>query len=653
MATDSPTPAGEPEGAQPGKYLGGPLQLYGELWRLSAGKRGSILLALALLVAGISVKLALPFLAAQAINAIQMAGPNYLRDASFYLIASFGAYVLSWALHGPGRIIERKIAMHIRQKLADELTGKLLKAPLAWHEKSHSGETTHRVQQSTKALYDFAQTQFIYVQNIVNLVGPIIALFILSKATGLAALVGYAFIASVIIYIDRRMMRLAEVENAAERRYQAALVDTLGNIVSVFALRLEAATRKLLGSRLAMVFVPMKRSIMLNEVKWCTVELLNAALWCLLVAFYAWMARSGASGAAKPLLIGNVFMVYQYTQQAGGVISAIAAFYQTFTRQQVDFASAAPIQEVDIDTSRLTLAPPEVGDLLKHWSTIELADLTFTHLGSHSESPVLDNIQLRLKRGARLALVGESGSGKSTLMRALAGLYLPQHIHIRIDGRPAPDLHDLHDISTLIPQDAEIFEDTFRQNLTMGLDCPPSALVAAIKAARLQSLIQSLPEGIDTFIVERGANFSGGQKQRIALARGLIAARGSSVLFLDEPTSSLDAQTEALVHERIFRLFRDACVVSSVHRPHLLARFDEVAFMENGRIIDVGTARELEERHPAFRVSLEKAAAERDASSPPPAPEDNYPQPAAADEQGQQEIGGITGEALETSLNKI
>jgi ABC-type multidrug transport system ATPase subunit len=106
------------------------------------------------------------------------------------------------------------------------------------------------------------------------------------------------------------------------------------------------------------------------------------------------------------------------------------------------------------------------------------------------------------------------------------------------------------------------------------------------------------------------------------------------------------------VHERIFRLFRDACVVSSVHRPHLLARFDEVAFMENGSITDVGTLHDLEKRHPTFRVSLEKAAAERDASSPPSAPEDHDREPAADDEQGQQEIGASAAEALETSLNK-
>jgi ABC-type multidrug transport system fused ATPase/permease subunit len=288
-----------------------------------------------------------------------------------------------------------------------------------------------------------------------------------------------------------------------------------------------------------------------------------------------------------------------------------------------------------------------MGDLLEHWRTIELAGLTFTHPHSRAEGPTLNDIHLRLRRGERLALVGESGSGKSTLMRVLAGLYLPQHISIRVDGTHAQELHDLHDIATLIPQDAEIFEDTLRQNLTMGEDCPPWALDAAIEAARLKDIIETLPDGIETFIVERGANFSGGQKQRIALARGLIAARDSSVLFLDEPTSNLDPVTEARVHERIFHLFRDACVVSSVHRPHLLSRFDEVVFMEHGRIIDVGTARELESRHPGFRVTLEKASAERDASSPPLAYEGR--EPATDDEQAQQGMERPAGETLEIS----
>ena len=431
------------------------------------------MLAFGLLLASQIIRLSLPYLSAQAINVIQVAGPDYLIQAGWYLLAVFGALVVSWLLHGPGRILERNVAIHIRQNLADQLTAKLLGLPLAWHEQEHSGETIKRVDLSTKALYDFAQTQFIYLQNFVNLVGPIVALFLISRLTGLAALAGYALIALVIVRVDRGMMRIADRENEAERHYQSALVDTLGNIVSVLALRLQAATRRLLGERLASIVVPLKRAIVMNEAKWCSVDLMNAALWCSLVALYAWLARQGASEAGKPLLIGSVFMVFQYTQQAGGVISAIALFYGSFTRHLVDFASAAPILTATVETAPpLTLAPA-VADRLKNWQNIGLANLTFRHPQSRSAAPALADISFRLQRGKRLALAGESGSGKSTLMRTLAGLYYAREITLTIDGENLNHLHDLAAIAMLIPQEAEVFEATLRQNLTMGSDCPP------------------------------------------------------------------------------------------------------------------------------------------------------------------------------------
>jgi ATP-binding cassette subfamily B protein len=130
----------------------------------------------------------------------------------------------------------------------------------------------------------------------------------------------------------------------------AAACGPEGNIVSVLALRLQTATQRLLGTRLASIVVPLKRAIVMN-----------AALWCSLVALYAWLALQGASEAGKPLLIGSVFMVFQYTQQARGVISAIALFYQSFTRHLVDFTSAAPILTATVETApRLTLAPAVV-----------------------------------------------------------------------------------------------------------------------------------------------------------------------------------------------------------------------------------------------------------------------------------------------------
>lgn len=587
----------------------GALGLYREIWRYASGQRGTIILAYSLLVASQIMRLSLPYLSAQAINLIQVAEPNYLINAGKYLLGVFGVLALSWLVHAPGRIMERNLAISIRQNLADHLTARLLDLPLAWHEEEHSGETIKRVDQSTRSLYEFAQTQFIYLQNFVNLVGPIVALFLISQLTGLAALVGYTCIALIIMRVDRSMMRLADQENEAERQYQSALVDALGNIVSVLALRLQAATRRLLGERLSAIVSPLKRAIVLNEAKWCTVDLLNAGLWCGLVALYAWLARSGAGDGGQTLLIGSVFMVFQYSQQAGGVISAIALFYQNFTRHQVDFASAAPILTAQVETGpRLTLLPA-VAARLQQWHTLDVTGLTFFHPHSRAAAPALADISLQLARGRRLALVGESGSGKSTLMRVLAGLYYAPQITLRMDGEHLPHIHDLGVIAMLIPQDAEVFEATLRQNLTMGLDSPPEPLAAVIEAAHLEPIIAQLPDGLETPIAERGANFSGGQKQRIALARGLLAAREASILFLDEPTSNLDTPTEAAVYEKIFALYADACVVSSVHRPHLLNRFDAVIFMVHGRIVDVGTAEELRQRQPAFRASLEKAAA--------------------------------------------
>ncbi|MBC7942446.1 MAG: ATP-binding cassette domain-containing protein, partial [Chitinophagaceae bacterium] len=112
--------------------------------------------------------------------------------------------------------------------------------------------------------------------------------------------------------------------------------------------------------------------------------------------------------------------------------------------------------------------------------------------------------------------------------------------------------------------------------------------------------LAGLPQGLDTPLCERGFNLSGGQRQRLALARGVLAARGSSLLLLDEPTSALDPLIEQHVHAAIDHAFEGACIVASVHRLSLLPHFDRVVLMVAGRVVDVGTATELEVRQPLF-----------------------------------------------------
>src|SRR5215203_2813948 len=254
------------------------IALYRAMWRFAHGARGKLLGSAAMLMASQVVKLAVPFMAAQAINTIQISGLADVMRAIGWILGILAVYTVSWSLHGPGRVLERGVGVRVREAVSDALFTRLIKAPLAWHEKHHSGEVQHRINQASRALHDFAQNQFIYLQMAVNIVGPLVALTLLSQWAGGAAISGYLIIGTVIVGFDIALMRLATRENAAERRYAAGVLDVLGNVSTVLSLRLQSAARKLVSGRLQAVFEPLKRMIVLNEAKWCAVDLLTLTL---------------------------------------------------------------------------------------------------------------------------------------------------------------------------------------------------------------------------------------------------------------------------------------------------------------------------------------------------------------------------------------
>lgn len=582
--------------------LGG---LYRNVWHYASGARLQLVLSTVLLVASQVVKLLVPWFAAQAINALQQSGPHSVRDAAGYIALVVLTFVVAWGMHGPGRILERSVGLRIRQGISDALYSKLMRLPMSWHDRHHSGDVQQRVVQATGALYGFAQNQFIYLQSAVSLVGPLVALALFSRMLGGIALVGYVILGVAILRFDLRLMVLVKEENAAERKYQAGLFDFLGNVSTVLSLRLSESTRRLLQARLATIFVPLKKGITLNEIKWCAVDLFSVALTWGLVASFVWLTRH--SGGV--ILVGSVFMVYQYAQQAGGVISSIAGNFQGFARTRTDFASAELIWSA--------ADQPENGQALPaDWQRIEIRDLCYDHPcttvvenpdhGSTAEAAAqapagLHHVALTLERGDRIALVGSSGSGKSTLMRVLAGLYAPTQRTIEVDAVPQLAARHLGSISTLIPQEADVFEATVRENLTFGAELDESAIAHAIHTSAFDSVLADMALGLETPLTERGFNLSGGQRQRLCLARGILAASASSLVMLDEPTSALDPVTEETVFARLSESLSHACIVASVHRMSLLHHFNKVVLMAGGRVVDTGTVEELLERQPTFR----------------------------------------------------
>ena len=574
-------------------------ELYGALWRHAEGARGQLVGAIALLGSAQLVRLAMPWLAAQAINALQR---GELERSGQWIAALMGIYLASWLMHGPGRILERNVAVHVRETLADKLYARIAGAPLAWHGGHHSGELQHRVHQASRALSDFAQNQFVYLQNFVNFFGPLIALTLLSRSSGALALGGYVLIAIVILRFDRALMLLARQENDADRRYVAALVDFIGNASTVIGLRLASASRALMRGRMRAVSVPLQRATLVGEGKWFAVDIMGLTLNWGLVVLYVWQTRT----PGQAVMLGGVFMIYQYAQQTANVIGSMAGNFQSFARMHTDYRSAEPLlqapQRADEAAEALDASAP--------WQQMALHAIDWSYADA-ARGGGLRAVALSLARGQRVALVGPSGGGKSTLLRVLAGLYPPASGQVLLHGQ----VHDsaaLRRLATLIPQETEVFEASVRENLTFGRPHDEAALLAAVHASAFDEVLAAMQGNLDTPLTERGFNLSGGQRQRLCLARGVLAAQGSSLLLLDEPTSALDPATEARVLERIAAHFPQACVVASIHRMALLSHFDTVVLMQDGRVRDAGPRDAVLARQP----QLAQAAAQRAAAPP-------------------------------------
>ena len=606
------TPPSDASGS-PGSSGNAFAELYRALWRFAEGARAQFVGGTVLLTTSQLLRLTLPWLAGQAINALQRGN---IGGSGRWIAALAGIYVLAWLAHGPGRILERNVGLRVREQLADTLYARIAAAPLAWHDERHSGELQHRVHQASRALSDFAQNQFVYLSNVVNLIGPLVALTLLSHTSGVLAIVCYLLIGVIILRFDRALMHYARLENDADRRYVSALLDFLSNTSTVLGLRLAAASRSVLARRMKAISEPLKRTVLLNEGKWFSVDLMGLALTWGLVVLYVWQSRT----PGQTVMLGAVFMIYQYAQQAAGVVGSMALNFQSFARMHTDYTSAAPLWD----------APARVGDAAHEridpdaaWRSLSLTSLNWHYRargaaaapasaadGAADEAAPapsgLRDVMLTLQRGQRVALVGPSGGGKSTLLRVLAGLYSPSTGTLSVDGTPTP-WPWLRSVATLIPQEIEVFEASVRENLGFGQTVDDDAIRAAMKVSTFDEVLAATHGDLDTHLSERGFNLSGGQRQRLCLARGVLAARGTSLLLLDEPTSALDAQTERRVVERIGAAFPDACVMASIHRLSLLEHFDTVVFMAAGQVVDAGPREAVLARQPALRAMVAPA----------------------------------------------
>jgi len=210
------------------------------------------------------------------------------------------------------------------------------------------------------------------------------------------------------------------------------------------------------------------------------------------------------------------------------------------------------------------------------------------------DQPTLKNLSLEINPGEKLAFVGPSGSGKTTITKLLLRLYDTKTGAILIDGQNIKDVkqESLRNAIAFVPQEPILFHRTLMENIRYGRrDASNQEVFAAAKAAHCTEFIKTLPHGYDTLVGERGIKLSGGERQRIAIARAIL--KNAPILVLDEATSSLDSNSEALIQDALQKLMKGKTVIVIAHRLSTIMKMDRIVVIEKGRIVAEGTHQDL------------------------------------------------------------
>lgn len=507
-----------------------------------------------------------------------------------------GLMLLEWAFHGPARIMERRLAFNLSRNFLDELFHQTLHLPVGWHKDHHSGATINRIRKAYDALKTFFQDGFVYLQALSKLVFSFGAMVYFSPLFGCVGLAIGALTVWVILRFDRPFIKALDETNEREHVVSSTLFDSLSNIITVITLRLEQRVQASFGQKVAAVFTPFMRQVRINEWKWFAASVLVALIYIVLAAGYIYQHYT----PGQVFLIGGLVTLLGYVNQFTSVFHDVAYLYTQIVQFNTDVQTVRSIGEAYAQHER-----PENEIMPDNWQTISIDGLNFSHSrlnNTQHRIPNLCDLCICLHRGKRVALIGESGSGKSTLLTLLRGLYQPEPgLVVLVDGQQLPSLNALSNTVTLFPQEPEIFENTIAYNITLGLPFGNEAIEEVCRVARFNDVVQNLPNGLETNIQEKGVNLSGGQRQRLALARGVLAARTSDVVLLDEPTSSVDPKTELAIYQALLHEFADKAVVSTLHRLHLLPMFDYIYIMEKGKIVDEGSFADLRHRSAIFQ----------------------------------------------------
>lgn len=512
--------------------------------------------------------------------------------SAFYYIAlvTLAVAILRFLYYLLGVITTKiftQIAKQVTFKIRKSLIEHLQVTAMNEYESLGSGAITANLINDVNTLDSFIMSSASkFVASALTLIAVGVVMIAIDPILGLLILTIQPLIMLVSKKMSRSVGRLKKAENQAIESFQESVGETLELYGQIKASNKE---RRFFGEA-----IESARNIQAtsNAYGYKSVAYERFSYTIFLIVFEMLRASGLLLVAYSDLSIGMMFAMFGY-------IWFIMTPVQDMLSMQYSYASAAAAME------RLNkifaLKVESSGERLLENRHVNIA-LKALNFGYKEGKSVLEDITLSIPMGSKVALIGASGSGKTTLAQVIAGFYEKSSGEILYNGIATQDLdkHSLRERIFLVMQMPILFNATLRFNIAMGDESvSDEAISHAVKIAQLDDMLQSMSSGLDTVVGHHGVRLSGGQRQRLSIARMIIA--NPSVVIFDESTSALDVHTETKLQLALEPILQDKTVITIAHRLSTVKNVDRIYVLENGRIVQSGTHRELEDEAGHYR----------------------------------------------------